>query len=288
MAETPKGPGDDFGLFVAVIAIIAIAIMGSGRATTQISQNSDYTSDNTSQSSEEIRKETERKTLIGSASPLEDSMSLEQGNLWSENPDEEYLVIDISPSVKGKTLLTGLELRSAVTGAGVPIGKGVYRYGFSRNEVEDPIYVNPGDKIYVVSGKSPVGYSFQVNKCSGYLTQSNTFNPAIYTSCPPPNQGNLPPIPIKWRNACYNYLESLPSCFMPLNDLPEDVGPECIGYATTEISYNKCVENHQNDKDFYTKEWRVYLNRPEDTWLDRRELIKLLDINKKTIDYIEI
>lgn len=292
MAETHKAPMDNLTFFVFFMVIIAIALSGKGSSKEGAGNTNtaaDYSiSDDSPLSLEDIQNEVAKKEIQANPSHLKGLLTFEQGNTWSEDPSQEYLVINVSPSAKSKILLTGVEPKSAVTGAGVPIGKGVYRYGFSRSEVEDPIYVNPGDKVYVVSGTSPIGLSFRLNKCSGYLTQSHIFSPPLNTSCPAPNRGNLPAIPIKWREACYDYLEGLPSCYMPINNLPDNVGPECVGYAATEISYSKCVENHQNDKDFYLNEWRVYLNRNEDTWLPRRELIKLLDQNKKTIDYIEI
>ena len=75
---------------------------------------------------------------------------------------------------------------------------------------------------------------------------------------------------------------------MPLNFIPEDIGPECTAYVTSKINYNTCVDKHRLDSDFYKPEWRVYLNRPEELWDSRREFIKLLDQNKQTIDYEEI
>ena len=73
---------------------------------------------------------------------------------------------------------------------------------------------------------------------------------------------------------------------MPINNLPLSISPECNIYMRENINYGSCVQKHKNDKDFYNHEWRVYLERDQQLWKDRREVIKLLDTNGKTIDAI--
>ncbi len=297
-----KSPGDDFGFFLIIIGVVALAWLGAGApGNSGYSSGGQYSPPNdvagitkevTRIDSEVqvLKKEAEKNKLIGPISNLGGVIEIEAANIWSDDPDQEYITLRVSPEAKGKILLTGMELRSAITGAGVPIGKGIPLYGFPGEQVEQSIYVNPDDTIYVISGRSPISYSFRTNKCSGYLGQSRNFSPPIYNNCPSTlSDLGYPSVPLRYRDACYNYLDGLSSCHVPGGEnLPEELGPECAGFITTEFSYNKCVERHKNDLDFYKGEWRVYLNRPEDTWQGQREFIKLLDQSKKTIDYVEI
>lgn len=311
MAEEKGGGGSSAttGMGLIIIVIVIIGIMNQVTGGNLLSSNgsifgngsnsgSNYKAPDTLEGIQKeawrigddievLRKQAEKDARVGQTSPLFKQIDINSSGVWSENPDEEYIELNYSRNAKEKLLLTGMEIKSAESGRGVVIPSGVYRPFFSRSNVIDPIYINPGDKVVLVSGKSPVGYSFKVNKCTGYFSQFNDFSPTLYTSCPLAREKSYPYIPLKYRNACYNYIESIPSCFMPLNFIPEDIGPECTAFVTTEVSYDKCVEDHKFDKDFYLPEWRVYLNRPEEIWLPQREMIKLLDSNKRTINFSE-
>lgn len=236
----------------------------------------------------ELKKQADLDKRIGPLSTLAKTIRLSASNIWSDNPDQEYLELYVERGAPSKIQLSGMEIRSAISGAAVTIPNGVYRPEFSRTNNLDPIILNPGNKVFLISGKSPIGYSFQANKCSGYFTQFNEFTPSLSYSCPSPRDEGYPSVPLKWRSACFDYIDSLSQCTMPLNFLPENIGAECTEYITTNISYDSCVEKHRFDKDFYTGDWYVYLNRPEELWLPSREFIKLIDRQKQTINYTEI
>lgn len=296
MAE--KSGGASFGpFFILLLFIIVLAAIGGstgpgGRSGSYVapteSEEIQRELNRIEQDVGEIKKGQEKNALIGPHSPLFGKIDLYAGNVWSNNPDQEYVELTVGTNAGSRLLLTGLEIKSSISGGGAIIGKGVYRPEFSSSNLEDPIYVNPGDHIYLVSGKSPIGYSFRVNKCTGYFSQFHDFSPSLSFDCPRPADEGLPSVPLQWRNLCYNYIEGLPSCSMPLNFIPEDIGPECTAHVTSKINYDTCIDKHRLDFDFYKPEWRVYLNRPEELWNSRREFIKLLDQDKKTIDYEEI
>jgi hypothetical protein len=236
----------------------------------------------------ELKKQADLDKRIGPLSTLAKTMRLSASNVWSDNPNEEYLELYVEKGAPSKIQLSGMEIRSAVSGASVTIPNGVYRPEFSRTNSLDPIILYPGNRVYLITGKSPMGYSFQANKCSGYFSQFHEFTPSLSYSCPSPRDEGYPSVPLKWRSACFDYIDSISQCSMPLNFLPENIGPECTEYITTKINYDSCVETHRFDKDFYTGNWYVYLERPEELWLPSREFIKLIDRQKQTINYTEI
>ena len=50
------------------------------------------------------------------------------------------------------------------------------------------------------------------------------------------------------------------------------------------LNYNGCVAAHKNDADFEGNTWRIYLGRYFSMWRTQHEVVKLLDINSKTVD----
>ena len=89
--------------------------------------------------------------------------------------------------------------------------------------------------------------------------------------------------PNAFDDDCWNYIERLPRCEIPLN-LPLDMQSECRTYLTSKVNYNACLDAHKNDGDFYKQEWRVFLGREQELWKNKREIIELLDSEGKLVD----
>ena len=143
---------------------------------------------------------------------------------------------------------------------------------------EDDIVLTGGDILYLVTGVSPNGASFKVNKCSGYLGQFQTFVPYLTANCPLPKNEDLSGIPkLVINDACFDYINSMRSCKIQTKSLPVNWGSECINFIYNKINYPSCINTHKNDKDFYQREWRVYLKRSERLWKDKRETVVLYD-----------
>ncbi len=202
---------------------------------------------------------------------------------WSTDPSSEYLTLTLDSYHKEKVLITGFEVKSAVTGKGTLIPKGVDLPFAGQINYESPIFIDPGDTVVLVTGRSPIGYSFKVNKCTGYFEQFQDFTPQLRQECPAPMNHELAQKFGYFNDACLGYLQTIPSCNMPLNNIPLYLQSECRSFVDEKLNYKSCVEEHKNDRDFYKKEWRVYLGQNEELWKDRREIIRLLDLNKKII-----
>ena len=197
------------------------------------------------------------------------------------DPDNEYVEIYASEKNTDKVLISGFELRSGITGRGAFIGKGTYLPSFGVINKEEPIFLKPGEKAYVITGTSPVGYSFKVNKCSGYWSQFQQFTPPISTSCPGLKNEKLPDPPNTFSDACVDYIDSFQNCRIRVDNPTKKVEPECVSFIDQHTGYTYCASKYSSDADFYKNEWRVYLNR---LWKSRREMVKLLDQNGKIID----
>jgi hypothetical protein len=195
----------------------------------------------------------------------------------SSNPSQEYITLRSNASTGTTVDITGWTLISMSTGNSVTIPKGTYLVFANSLNSEENIRLSSGEKVYLITGSSPNGMSFRVNKCSGYLTQFQTFVPSIANSCPRARNEDLSSIPnIISNDACFDYINSLPSCKIPSN-IPLTWTAECTKFLNTKLNYTSCVNDHKNDSDFYKPEWRVYLKRGQSVWKDRREHIVLYD-----------
>jgi len=199
--------------------------------------------------------------------------------------DKEQLIITSSSRNKDPIKLTGLILKSPVTGRTATINRGskLIRPGTSGGY--DDIYLEPGSRAYITTGSSPAGESFLLNKCTGYFEQNNNFSPRLPRQCPYIKDQTLPSSPNQFNDQCLDYLEKISRCTIP-EKIPEYITNSCQSFVAKEATYNSCVANYRNDSDFYKTEWRIYLERNDTLWKTKRETIQLLDSSGKIIDEI--
>lgn len=233
---------------------------------------------------EAVKLQAELKQLENT-SPLQGKISL-QGVTAGGIAENEYLVIRANPNNKERVKLTGVTVTSAATGATGNIGKGVYLPFVGIVNASEDIYLDPADTAYIITGRSPLGISFKINRCIGYIAQFQNFSPSLPYDCPRPIDEPLPQPPNQLNDRCLDYIASLPVCRAfpnPPTDLNTRLSRECQEHIRNEIGYNKCIGFHKNQPGFYRKEWRVYLGRSSPLWKNRREVIRLLDENNKFI-----
>jgi len=234
---------------------------------------------------QEIEREIAALDAAKHASPLAGKITIGQISRGGEDGSGEYVILNASPNNTEKVLISGLILKSEASGRQDDVPNGVYLPFQNQLNSEQPIYLNPGEIAYIITGRSPIGISFKLNKCTGFYSQFQNFYPGLPSRCPYPASEPLPPPANQYNDQCLDYINSLSGC-RTITDIPENISPECQRYVTTEINYTKCVSKHKNDRDFYDPEWRVYLNRNDALWKNSRELIHLLDQNGKIIDAI--
>lgn len=227
----------------------------------------------------------EQKEKEENVSIFRGSFNLGTGNPYATNPNEEYIEIRSSFNNKQPTNITGWKVKSAISGFEATIGKGVYLPASGAVNREDTIFLNPGDRAVIVTGRSPNGVSFRLNACTGYFEQFQDFTPSLPQECPYVRSENLP---IGGQggldDACVSYIESIPQCFAHISAIPTTLNANCHDYINKNIHYNGCVQNYKNDPNFYKPEWRVFLERPTELWRQNRETIKLFDAEGRLVD----
>ncbi len=229
---------------------------------------------------EELKVEEDKKTK----SQYADTVSMSYVNR-SSDPSQEYITIRVDRNAPSTIPMTGWVIKSLSSGHSVAIPRGTYLFFTGMQNVEDHVYANPGDTIYIISGISPNGASFKTNKCSGYLGQFQTFVPYISTQCPAAGKEDLSSIPQRTINdACLDYIDAYPRCRIQTDPLPTNWSTECMNFIYNKINYPSCVNTHKNDADFYQPEWRLYLKYSYPLWKNSRETIVLYDTQGKIVD----
>ena len=218
---------------------------------------------------------------FGNPSPWSGQVSLALLGARTGNPQTDYIVID-ARSANSSVDITAWTLQSAITGAQAAIPRGAELFTQGVLNAQTDIVLTPGSIAVVLPGYSPVGTSFRMNECSGYLGEMQRFSPPLSASCPAPSLESWNAR--SYGSACADYVNSLPACTTPLS-VPQSVGSACSMYVQDVFSYNGCVREHQSDGGFYGKEWRIYLGSSHTPWRDG-DVVRLLDAQGRTVSTI--
>ncbi len=280
---------DDPGKNILLLAILAVAVIGgfnksqdlsrgiSTEGTANTNAEIQYQIDQKQREVDKLREQITNEEVKKNASAYAGTIRLSYVNRGGDSTNE-YIVLEHTRATNTPVRISGWTLHSNRSGVSVAIPKATVLFFANSINTEDPIVLLPGGIVYVVTGYSPNGTSFQVNKCSGYLSQFQTFIPYLYTNCPAPRTMDKSSIPNRIINdACLDYIDSMPACRIQTTNLPANWSPECTDFIYKKINYPSCVDTHKNDKDFYQNDWRVYLKRSDRLWLDRKENIVLYD-----------
>ena len=232
-------------------------------------------------SSGEAQLDLEFFTINIPSSPL-------RGQLWisvvkrSTKVDGETLTISTKNTLPTGTNVTGMSIKSVVSGQIVQIGQGVYLPMANQVNGLADIKILPGQKIIVATTHSPLGYSFRLNKCTGYFEQFQNFTPSLPQSCPRLKDETRPAPPNQLSDACLDYIDRFPACKIittqaaPITPTT-DQGYDCLKFVQDNTGYQNCSDLHRYDANFYSNEWRTYLNYNASIWKSKREIIWLLD-----------
>lgn len=266
----PLGSGEAYGKFI--FNFPRVGISKDNVVKTQMEQNK--TLDNV--------KDTQNKS-----SKFKDKIIIEKRSTGPSktSAEEEYIIISASRRNEEDISLNGWQLESIISKKKVSIAGATPIFISGIINSEPPISLKSGERVIISTGRSPIGASFKVNKCAGYLEQFQDFSPSLYTNCPRPSDefDRFANIPIN-DFTCEDIVDRMRSCEMPLNALPIGTTNECNEFISTNINYTGCVKNHKDDLDFMEDEWRVFLGRSDELWREKRETIQLLDNEGKVVD----
>lgn len=203
----------------------------------------------------------------------------------AKNPDGEYLRIEIDPYTKNAQNISGLVLRGAGFNTSILIPKAASLPILGTSSVKTDVILPPGGNAIVVSGRSPIGTSFRMNKCAGYLNQFQNYAPDLDRNCPYPADELKAYGPYR-EVACAEFIEKIPRCEVFQGAPPKTLSNTCVDFLAEKLNYNACVADHKNDKDFYSNEWRLFLNQPNELWKNNDEIIRLMDADGAVLDAV--
>ncbi len=197
-------------------------------------------------------------------------------------PEKEFIEIEVIQANVSNADATGWLLENSL-GEKVPLGKASALPISGKVNETEALKLQGGDHLVVSTGRSPIGVSFHVNKCSPYLEQFQDFIPPLSDECPyvtyERNFGSL-------DGECQIFIQDIRPCETNTRPLPSHVAPSCKAFLDSTVNYNGCVATHKNDPDFYKKEWRIFLGKEKELW-DKSDTITLLDKGGKLIDALK-
>jgi hypothetical protein len=201
----------------------------------------------------------------------------------NSDPSEEYLRIVANEYAKGPVSLASTTLRGSATKTDIPLPKAVEFLTLGVTALKTPVSLSPDARALVTSGRSPVGTSFRVNMCTGYLDQFQTYTPALRKECPSPSE-EIAKTALAGESSCVAFVETLPRCRIYQGKFPADISSACKTFVNEKLNYNTCALAHKTDAGFYKDEWRLFLDQTTELWKKSGEIIRLLDNKGNTID----
>jgi hypothetical protein len=181
-------------------------------------------------------------------------------------------------SQKESVNITGWQLKGNRWGLIIP--KALKDFDVYGGSLEEDIHLVSGGRVYGYSFKSPIGKSFQLNLCSGYLNSIYTFNPTLPMNCPYLDRDSVANL----IGACQSYIFSLGTCKAPTTDKINQLSYDssCRSFLDT-LNYAGCYRKNVSRSDFLTKEWKLWFNMPFN-FDSNHDQILLLDRNGLLVD----
>jgi len=203
----------------------------------------------------------------------------------SSDSRNEYVEVSVSQDAGVPVDLSGWRVVSSATGSAVSIPKGTEIPISGTINADEDIVLSPGTRALLISGQSPIGASFRENKCIGYFSTFQKFYPPLPQNCPVPSDdlSSFYGTGYIGDAACIDYVNKLSRCQVALTP-PASASGSCQRFIVKYLNYNGCVDAHKTDADFMGNTWRIYLGRSSSLWRTQHEIVKLLDVNGKTVD----
>ena len=284
----------DLRTFLFVIAILIVAWFFTGGHLRQSSKtgwflnkqpltNQNANKQTNNKSSQKTSSSSNQN--VSSSSTRADFVILKTTGARETAPNEEYVEIRADKKNKNPIKITDWKLEGK-GGLDIAIGKGAsFVYAEAGSQPQEDVYLRSGEKAVIITGLSPIGTSFKINKCVGHFNQFHEFFPDLNTECPALRDENLPSN-LDSDDKCFNYIKNIPACKTVISIPYKNSGlsSSCQDYVLRNANYKSWGEKHKDDEDFYSAEWRIYLGRNEELWKKSRETITLYDEKNNIID----
>lgn len=239
------------------------------------------------QLSETVRKQKLREPI----SPYAGTVELRTGNVRDTNPAREYLMLHALNSNTAPVNISHWYVTSYVTGESMAIPQGDRLLARVSQPQESDIMLNPGEKAYLITGRSPLETSFHENLCTGYLRKHITFYPSLSLSCPSPmaEMKRFATVPLN-DDSCYSFMNHVGSCNVIDYDTSgvSRFSSGCQNFLANTFNHDSCILKHRFDPYFDANGyWHVYLGSPTELWRSQREILRLMDENDTVISVLE-
>ena len=211
-------------------------------------------------------------------SPIFEDIVFSSVNVRSDDPEKEFI------SLKNRTniiyYLSGWSIESKKMGTKYYIPKARLVPNYLGYDYEIGLRLEPKGKVSIYSSKSPLGYSFRLNSCSGYLNNYFDFNPKLPRYCPRLDESEIEHL----SNYCKNTIRKTNSmCIEPnYNDIY--LNNECRNFMRDKLNYQNCVDENIQYYDFYKNEWRLYLQKTAGIWENENDTLILRDQDNFVVD----
>jgi hypothetical protein len=231
----------------------------------------------------EVRRELESVRALP-ISPYSEKVSIISHSGGSNSAESEYVTIAAHVSGTEAISISDWRLESAVTKRSAYLRQGVELYLPGAGASQTNIILRPGDEATISTGRSTIGYSFKLNRCSGYLSQFQDFSPSLPLTCPyADSEARNAQSGVYNDNACMSAVSQIGQC--RIEPAPSSsLSSACRSFISSTLTYQGCVNVHRADSNFDLNEWRVYLGYTESLWRDQREVLVLLDAQGKVVD----
>lgn len=227
-------------------------------------------------------------TFSEAVSPYAGMVTLSVGGAQSGDANREYVILKTNGSVPGRLTISDWRVESTVSLTGSAIGTAASLPRVGEIQAESPVAIGPNVTVYLVTGHPPIGASFRVNACSGYLGQFQEFSPGLQKECPFPTDelNRVTPAEVPPNAACTNFVRTLDRCTFTQSGIPSGAGDACRAFVLNDLTYNGCVAAHSADVSFYRDEWHIYFDLDQALWRGSNERIRLVDENGLVIDTV--
>lgn len=200
---------------------------------------------------------------------------------YSNNPTTIKLTANLQK--EESVDITGWTVKSNKQSFVIPKAVEAYEWGVAQTDSD--IVLKTSHTVNIYSNTSAVGKNLRLNKCIGYLENSFDFSPALTQSCPSPL---LRTDYTHLSGQCQSYLLTLTGCkevsTSMYNSFPgTDEGNACRTFLNSiSANYSGCYNKHRWDTDFFSNEWRAWVNQ---NILDsQHDRVRLFDINGQLVD----
>lgn len=201
---------------------------------------------------------------------LKPKLNLIASGVFQNDPQKEYIEIAADYNNKEPARITGLDIQNK-RGLKIKIPKGVTLPYLGMVNFEEDIFLKPGEKAILITGKSPVGMSFRLNSCTGYFEEWQDFTPSLRKECPDIEDETAPNLSDK----CLSFVRAIPVCQTP--QIPWEIDNDCRAFINERANYAYCVKISKSKPDFYKRGWRVWLSQNEEIWSGQKDAIKLIN-----------